>query len=141
MSTTKSITHRFLSKSVLDSNGCWLWTGGSGRGYGTFRGGILDSLVAAHRFSYLMFKGSIPKGLQIDHLCRVKLCVNPNHLEVVTPQENSIRYRITIQKCPAGHVYTPDNLRKHDLSLGRRGCRTCHNSVTRKYYQKKRGEA
>lgn len=68
------------------NSGCWLWAGAdNGVGYGKFRGKY------AHRVSYEMRHGSIPTGLHIDHLCRVRCCVNPDHLEPVTNKENAQR--------------------------------------------------
>jgi hypothetical protein len=69
------------------NSGCWLWTGAvSSEGYAVFE--VAGKQVRAHRFSYERYRGKIPGDLTIDHLCRVRCCVNPNHLEVVTIQEN-----------------------------------------------------
>lgn len=74
------------------SDGCWLWTGVlSYDGYGRFRAD--NRSTGAHRFAYEYYVGPIPDGLQIDHLCRVHNCVNPAHLEPVTPAENQRRGR------------------------------------------------
>lgn len=68
------------------NSGCWLWSGAdNGVGYGKFRGRY------AHRISWEMHKGPIPDGMHIDHLCRVRCCVNPEHLEPVTNRENARR--------------------------------------------------
>jgi hypothetical protein len=68
---------------------CWIWAGGvSSDGYGTIQRG---GLAYAHRLSYEKYIGPIPDGLHIAHLCRVRLCVNPNHLEAVAPGENTRR--------------------------------------------------
>lgn len=80
---------RFWLK-VDRSGECWLWTGSTnGRGYGHVR--VNMCLTYAHRLSYEMSVGPIPEGLQIDHLCGNTLCVNPEHLEVVTAVENQLR--------------------------------------------------
>ena len=81
---------RFMDKVSPEPNsGCWLWTGYTLKGYGRFgAGGRSAGVVYAHRFSYEMHKGIIPVGLEIDHTCNVKSCVNPDHLEAVTHQEN-----------------------------------------------------
>lgn len=88
--TQLSAVDRFMSHVSPEPNsGCWLWTasGGSG-GYGSFSIGRARANLMAHRVSYEMFRGPIPEGLHIDHLCRVRCCVNPAHLEPVTPREN-----------------------------------------------------
>lgn len=77
---------RFVNKTDT----CWLWTGFQrGKGYGGFQ--LKTGAVSAHRFAYENLVGDIPAGKQIDHLCMVKLCVNPNHLEPVTSKENNYR--------------------------------------------------
>lgn len=69
---------------------CWLWTGHqNNRGYGLWR--VRSSTIGAHRFAYQERVGPIPDGLEIDHLCRTPLCVNPGHLEPVTREENMRR--------------------------------------------------
>lgn len=61
---------------------CWIWTGGKRNGYGFFN--VPPTTIGAHRFAYTEVKGEIPEGMVVDHRCRVKLCVNPDHLQVVT---------------------------------------------------------
>ena len=81
--------YRFWSK-VKKSRGCWLWQGAiNTNGYGNFHN--KGRTVKAHRFAYEICVGEIPKGLTIDHLCRVRHCVNPSHLEPVTMRENFLR--------------------------------------------------
>ena len=119
---------RFWAKVQRDaSGGCWLWTAGlSDTGYGQFwTGGKCQS---AHRFSYETFVGPIPDGLHIDHLCRVRACVNPTHLEPVPPGVNNARgfspSALNAQKthCPQGHAYAGENL---VVIRGKRHCREC----------------
>jgi hypothetical protein len=77
--------------TVNDGTGCWEWTAAtssSGYGVGTVRG----QTTSAHRLTYMELVAPIPEGLEIDHLCCNKLCVNPDHLETVTRQENMRRY-------------------------------------------------
>lgn len=124
---------RFTSKfSVNEATGCWEWSGARDRGgYGrfTFRG----RLHAAHRVAYELFVGPIPEGLDIDHLCRVRNCVNTEHLEPVTTRENIVRglapalagLRMASKThCPRGHEYTEANT--YIAPTGGRLCRTCN---------------
>lgn len=88
-SPSRPLTERFWSK-VQKSDGCWAWTAATNeKGYGMFWNG--ERAVRAHRFAFEAQHGEIPDGLQIDHLCRNPACCNPNHLEAVTPQENTRR--------------------------------------------------
>lgn len=80
-----------LKHYVVDANaGCWIWPSAqSSNGYGLVWDGA--KMVRAHRFFYEHHIGPIPAGFQLDHLCRVRLCVNPKHLELVTPRQNVLR--------------------------------------------------
>lgn len=77
-----------LKRYIVDEEtGCWLWTGGTRGGYGRLK--LTDyGTMEAHRASYELHKGKIPEGMQLDHLCRNRSCINPDHLEPVTLQEN-----------------------------------------------------
>lgn len=91
MATHRTIAERFWSKVARTSSGCLVWTGYCNEnGYGYFR---IDHerIYRAHRFAYQMEVGPIPDGLELDHLCRVRNCVNPEHLEPVTAVENMRR--------------------------------------------------
>jgi hypothetical protein len=92
MSDTRTVTphDRFWARVEPDENGCLLWTGHTGRGYGRFTVSHLDT-VAAHRYAYEEVRGTIPDGLTLDHLCRVRRCVNPDHMEAVSMRENILR--------------------------------------------------
>ena len=114
----------------LDSvNGCWEWGGyRDEKGYGQKRHrGRVDK---AHRWAYETFVAPIPAGLEIDHLCRNRGCVNPAHLEPVTHQENLRRATSLITHCPAGHPYDEANT-CHGAD-GRRSCRACMREATRR---------
>lgn len=98
---------RFWAKFQKDpDSGCWLWTGGVGaHGYGRF--GFDRRTVYAHRFAYETMVGPIPDGHVIDHVrargCRYTHCVNPSHLEAVTPEENVARGDSHAGGRPCGH--------------------------------------
>ena len=117
-----STPERFWSK-VEFTDTCWLWTRATHNGYGWFSGEHRQSNFA-HRWSYEFCVGEIPEGLQIDHLCRIRHCVNPDHLEPVTQQVNISRgYYATKTHCPRAHAYAGTNLRIN--KKGHRFCRKC----------------
>lgn len=100
---TRNSINRFNAKHT-QVDMCWVWQAAINRdGYGSFRMG--GKLYKAHRASYIIYKGNIPEGLHIDHLCRNRLCVNPEHLEAVTPLENILRAAASKTHCPSGHDY------------------------------------
>lgn len=110
---------RFWPK-VEKTADCWLWTGYVDRGgYGKFNRGD-NQMVQSHRFSYEQTVGPVPDGLELDHLCRVKHCVNPAHLEPVTHDENMRRRAEAQTHCKWGHEFTTENTR-----ISRRGFRIC----------------
>lgn len=123
---------RFMAK-VDRSGECWLWTGFvmKKEGYGRF--GVEGRKVAlAHRWSYEHFVGPIPEGLELDHLCRVRRCVRPDHLEPVTHRENTLRglapivlgtRQRAVTHCPKGHPY--DGANTIYRKTGARRCREC----------------
>jgi len=133
-----TIKDKVLASSVVDDNGCWRWQRPlSTQGYGFL--GVRRQLgmvtTTAHRASYEVFRGDIPRGHDIDHLCRVRDCVNPDHLEAVSRAEN-LRRSPNVGKptgsrhkshCVRGHELTGDNLLIRDFPCGRRRfCRQCY---------------
>lgn len=124
-----SVWDRFWSK-VDVSDGCWEWLASRDpNGYGHFN--VKPRVPAlAHRLAFEFLRGPIPKGLQIDHLCRVRHCVNPFHLEPVTRRENILRGESPAADharkthCPKGHPY--DEANTYRTNSGGRLCRACH---------------
>jgi hypothetical protein len=126
---------RRVQKSGPDD--CWLWTGATTKnGYGVIgkdQGGIWRN-TSVHRLAWELENGPIPKGLTIDHLCRVRTCVNPRHLEPVPHRVNLLRGDTLAARsaakthCPAGHPYDEANT-SFIMSRGRdrsRRCKICH---------------
>lgn len=117
------------------ADGCWMWTGSRTRnGYGKVD--IGRSSQVAHRAVYTAVVGTIPLGMQLDHLCRNRRCVNPSHLEPVTPRTNKIR--AGGERCPNGHEYAS---RGYVSTSGERVCRACRTSRVRRYRSKLAGGA
>lgn len=121
-------------------SGCWLWAGAwDNKGYGIFSS--QGKSLRAHRVSYEQHKGPIPEGLQIDHLCRVHCCVNPDHLEAVTPKENTLRgfghTAVNAKKthCPKGHPYAGENLALYGHA---RCCKICLHAREKRFRQKRK---
>lgn len=140
---------RFWEK-VNKTDTCWLWTGATTEGYGVLRLTKNKRLVKAHRHSYELAGLDIPDGLEVDHLCRVRRCVNPAHLEPVTPRENKVRqpwsaplFQAAKTHCPQGHEYTDENTRhKVNASGGlSRDCRECFAARSRANYARKKAAA
>jgi hypothetical protein len=145
-----SVYQRFINLLSIDAKGCWLFRTQAKNGYSTF-GINKKTPVKAHRFSYKMHKGEIPEGLHIDHLCSVKNCCNPDHLEAVTPKENTRRAwergeakahpkevclragrignaaavakKLAMTHCKKGHPYSEENT--YRPKKGGRDCRAC----------------
>lgn len=125
---------RFKSYITVSDNGCWVWANRlNADGYGTFENQL------AHRWSYEHSVGSVLLGLEIDHLCRTRACVNPEHLEAVTHRENVRRGRNHWRErthCKNGHEYTSDNtyfLEGHSYRL----CRQCSRDASERRRRKK----
>ena len=135
-------TERFWSK-VDKSGDCWVWTAGKSRdGYGNFKRDGKD--LKAHRVAYELVRGSIPTGLDLDHLCRVRACVNPDHLEPVTRRENIMRgagytaEQARKTACKRGHEFTAENTYAW---RGGRICRTCRKAYSSQRYLLQKAKA
>jgi hypothetical protein len=137
---------RFVRKTAT----CWNWTGatnGPKRSYGYItipHGDGTKHNEYVHRFAYEALVGPIPEGLQLDHLCRNTRCVNPDHLEPVTPRVNSLRSESFAAKharkthCVRGHEFTETNTaRTRDRT---RRCRTCNREAQRELRARRKKE-
>lgn len=128
----------------IPHSGCWAWMGSLNKsGYGSITiGGWTRN---AHRVSYELACGPVPDGLDLDHLCRVRCCINPDHLEPVTRRENLRRGRgnrnlaaVAVAKthCPYGHPYEGPNL--YTDARGRRTCVTCQRQRVRDWRSRRK---
>jgi len=125
---------RFWAK-VEKTDGCWLWKAARDlNGYG--RIAYAGKEWKAHRLAYTVVVGPIPEGLTLDHLCRVRHCVNPAHLEPVTNRENLLRgngwagRHARKTHCPQNHPY--DEANTYRMGANGRGCRTCAREAMRR---------
>lgn len=137
--------------SFVDKSGdCWLWTGSTATKTGYGKAGRRGN---AHRVAYELIKGPVPDDKQLDHLCRERLCVNPDHLEPVTTQENLLRGKTKAAenaaktRCLRGHELTGDNVRvniwlnKKGEIRQRRKCRACAAEESARTYAKRKAQS
>jgi len=129
---------KFIQLDIL--SGCWIWKGALDKqGYGFFS--INRKLKRAHRVSYEHWNDELDSNLVIDHLCRNPSCVNPEHLQQVTIQQNLLRgmglgvFNSKKTYCPKNHPLSGENL--YLRSDGKRACRLCRKEADRRTYQKK----
>jgi HNH endonuclease len=130
----RPLLERFTSMYIpVTESGCWIWMGScKSNGYGTI--GLANRKMGhAHRVSYELHNGPIAPGQCIDHLCRVRCCVNPDHLEAVTTRVNLLRghgetgNNARKTHCPQGHIYDSSNTYHWTDGRGRtmRQCKIC----------------
>jgi hypothetical protein len=132
MDDLSTLPDPIASRIAVRPNGCWEWAGQINHGgYGLYQG------ARAHRLTYETMVGPIPSNLELDHLCRVRRCVNPAHLEAVTRRVNTLRgdtlaaAKAAQTECIHGHPFTGDNVYVHP-QRGTRNCRTCMNESARR---------
>ena len=126
------LAERFAAKYVEADNGCWLWIGGKDvTGYGKML--AFGRIVLAHRVAYELHVGPIPNDRTIHHVCEVKLCVNPEHLVVITRSEHGGLHSNHTDVCPRGHE-------RAQLPSGRWHCPECSRRWARQYHARKRAE-
>lgn len=142
---SRSMSDRLLARSDRQPNGCLLWNGAIGSsGYGQTHSSAPRRQVLVHRAAYEVWVGPIPAGLQIDHLCRTRICIEPTHLEAVTARENVLRSELVASAqrrptCKAGHLWTETTT--YRAKGGARVCRICHRQYMRARYQPRKKAA
>lgn len=127
---------------VNKTESCWLWTGSSRvRGYGGFW--YHGKTWSSHRLAYIWTKGEIPEGMVLDHTCRVRSCVNPDHLRVVTPKQNTLENSMAVTAINARmtHCFRCESPLVYLKRLKRRGCLPCINAASRRRYALRRDKA
>lgn len=137
-----SLRDHFEDSYVPEPNtGCWLWTGSlTTSGYGHLS--RKRKMLQAHRVSLELRGVAMPEGMVVDHVCRVRSCVNPDHLRVVTRRQNVIENSVSLPAkqvrnthCPKGHPYAGENLSKWSRH---RVCMTCKRASDRRIYDRKK---
>ena len=146
MNLNLSAVRRLFAGIRQTESGCWQWTKClDNQGYGRI---LIDHKnQKAYRAMWQFMRGTIPRGLYVDHICRNRGCVNPEHLRLVTPKQNAVENSLGVsaknaskEHCPAGHPYSGSNLRIASNRRGRkmRLCRECDNRRHREKYARNR---
>lgn len=138
---TRPLLERWTEK-VNKTDSCWLWTGAKhDDGYGfIYLGGNPRKRAQAHRVAYELLVGPVPDGKYVDHLCRVRHCVNPAHLEPVTSRVNTLRgetraaLNAAQTHCNQGHPFNAENTYLHNR---KRYCRPCMRRRNREWLARK----
>lgn len=143
------IMHRLAARTVESDSGCWIWTGQLDEsGYGKFKMRGRRS-TGSHRASWLVYRGDIPEGLVVDHLCRNRACVNPWHMDLVTVRVNTRRGEMAGRvghakdtHCKNGHPFSGANLYVYRERSGyvRRVCIECRRRRSRAWKDKSRSD-
>ena len=151
MGKWRNVSLRVRFENMVErTDTCWLWRGAiTKKGFGTMHVTSQPRKVSAHahRIAWELYRGPIPDGLTIDHLCRVKHCVNPAHMEPVTSSENTRRsdnpamQNARATHCKNGHEWTPENTLRQGPQGQWRWCRECGRARSREYMRNKRGQS
>lgn len=136
----RTLLERFEQKYIPEPNsGCWFWVGSlTHDGYPRIK--VAGKSIGGHRVSFELFKGPIAEGLEVDHRCNMPCCVNPDHLDAVTPLENFERCGNPLnlnrlkQACGRGHPFAGENL--YVDASGKRGCQTCRREAKQRHRRK-----
>lgn len=135
-----SVLDRLMFRTALLPNGCWEWRGARNqKGYGNIRVDTYGPAKSVHRVAYTELVGPISDGLEIDHLCKNRACINPEHLEAVTRTVNIQRVDQRRAVCKNGHEMTVENTRIYITKAGVKShnCRACAREFTRQYRLRK----
>lgn len=141
----ETLKEKVMRNFTVNEAGCWIWSMGiSFYGYGQIK--WKREQKPAHRASWEVLRGPIPAGLQIDHLCRNRACINPDHLEPVTQRVNGLRgFGMGAQNarkthCKQGHAFSGENVEIRKDNGGGRRCKICKRTASRKSKAKVRAK-
>lgn len=134
----RTLSERFHAKYVVADDGCWVWQDSVRSRYGFL---LVDGRKQmAHRVGYELLVGPIPEGMQLDHLCRNRTCVNPAHLEPVTQQENILRSENMAAKWARRTHCHKCGTKLRRRSEDRRYCPTCELERNRRFKKRKKAD-